>query len=302
MALRILKASEPIKVEHLNVCIYGAPGTGKSTLAFSSNKPILLDFDKGAHRAANRKDIVAITRWEDVEGLTSNDLKEYDTIIVDTVGRALDALALDICEKNPKHGIDGALKLQGFGELKSRFSKWLKLLNSFGKDVILIAHMDEQKNGDDIIERLDAQGSSKNEVYKSVDAMGRVNVSAQGRILDFNPTSASYGKNPGGLSPLKVPHIATEPNFMAEVISSIKDSLNEQTEEQRKAQAEIDVWNEKLSEISTVDGINDIVSKSADEAKPVKLLISKRAEALGYIFDKKNKKFIDATQADAVPA
>jgi hypothetical protein len=56
------------------------------------------------------------------------------------------------------------------------------MLNSFGKDVVLIAHMDEQRNGDDIIERLDVQGGSKGEIYKAADAMGRVAVrGASGR-------------------------------------------------------------------------------------------------------------------------
>ena len=55
MALRITKSSEVIRVERLNTCLYSQPGSGKTTLAFSSESPLLLDFDKGAHRAANRK-------------------------------------------------------------------------------------------------------------------------------------------------------------------------------------------------------------------------------------------------------
>lgn len=299
--LNIIKASDPMTVEQIIVCIYGAPGVGKTTAAFSAASPLLLDFDKGAYRAANRKDAVVINSWSEVEGLSANDFKGYDTVVIDTAGRALDCLALDICERNIKHGKDGSLTLKGYGELKSRFSKWLKTLTSFGKDVILIAHMDEQKNGDDIIERIDAQGSSKNEIYKSADAMGRLSIVQRDHILDFNPTSASLGKNPTQLEPLKVPNITTNPNFMADVIARIKGKLNEQTETQRQLQAQIAEWQQNVKALKTAADFNEAVAQVKGAPKAVKAVISKAADEAGMVFDVKTKKFIDATQPDAVP-
>src|SRR5690606_12335554 len=115
--------------------IYGAPGLGKTSLAFTADTPLLLDFDQGAHRAANRKDIVQVRAWGDVTSITEDDLAPFNTIIVDTAGRALDALTADIIRRNPKLGRGGALTLQGYGALKAEFIAWLKLLNGFGKDV-----------------------------------------------------------------------------------------------------------------------------------------------------------------------
>ena len=134
MALRIIKSSDPIKVERLNVCIYGAPGTGKTSMAFTSDSPLLLDFDNGAHRAANRKDTVRVQQWGDVSDLSADDLADYKTIVVDTAGRALDILTADIIRRNPKAGRGGALTLQGYGTLKAEFVAWLKALNAIGKD------------------------------------------------------------------------------------------------------------------------------------------------------------------------
>ena len=135
------------------------------------------------------RDIVIINAWSDVESMSADDLADYKTIVVDTVGRALDMLSVDIIRKNPKMGKGGGqLALQGYGELKVRFSAFLKLMNSFQKDVVLISHMDEQRNGEEIIERLDIQGSSKGEVYKSVDAMGRIFIRNGKRYLDFFST------------------------------------------------------------------------------------------------------------------
>ena len=155
MALKITRSADPITVERLNLCLYAPPGIGKTSLAFTASNPLLLDFDQGSHRAANRKDAVRVSSWDDVAGITADDLAGYDTVIVDTAGRALDILSADIIRKDPKKGYGGSLNLQGYGVLKAQFTAFLKLLNGFGKDVVLIAHMDEQRNGDEVIERLD---------------------------------------------------------------------------------------------------------------------------------------------------
>lgn len=288
MALRITKASEPIKVERLNTVIYGPPGLGKSSLAFTADTPLLLDFDNGSHRAANRKDTVRVSDWSDVAGITAEDLAPFNTIIVDTAGRALDALTADIIRINPKHGRGGALTLQGYGELKARFTSFLKLLNSFGKDVVLIAHMDEQRNGDDIIERLDVQGGSKGEIYKAADAMGRLVISNGKRQLRFSPTDAAFGKNPGQLEPLDVPDMASPEfdGFLASVIDRIKSRLNELTEEQREAVAEQQWFRDNLSKVKDLAGINELLPRAIGSGTVCKTMLHKRATELGMSFDK----------------
>ncbi len=133
MALRIIRSTDPITVNRLNVCIYAAPGLGKTSISFTADKPLLLDFDRGAHRSANRKDTVQVERWEDVAHITADDLADFNTVVVDTAGRALDTLTPDIIRRNPKMGRGGSLTLQGFGQLKSEFVAWLKHLNSLGR-------------------------------------------------------------------------------------------------------------------------------------------------------------------------
>src|SRR6185436_2668694 len=167
MPLKITKATDPIEVKTLTTCIIGDPGLGKTSTAFTADKPLLLDFDHGAYRSKNRGDVVEVERWTDVTSIAQADLAAYRTLVVDTAGRALDCLAADIMDRDPKAGRGGSLTLQGYGALKGQFTAWLKLMRSFGLDVVLIAHIDEQKKGDDVIVRLDAQGSSKNEIYKS---------------------------------------------------------------------------------------------------------------------------------------
>lgn len=289
MALRITRAADPITVERLNLCLYAQPGIGKTSLAFTADAPLLLDFDQGAHRAANRKDIVQVRQWGDVTGITEDDLAPYNSVVVDTAGRALDVLSADIIRRNAKMGRGGALTLQGYGQLKAEFIAWLKLLNSFGKDVILIAHMDEQRSGDEVIERLDVQGGSKGEIYKAADAMGRIQIVSGKRVLNFSPTDAAFGKNPGQLEPLAIPHKDAPEfdGFLAGVIASIKAKLNDLTEEQREAVAKLEKLREALADVEDAAGINHLLATVKDGSKAEKALLHDRATKLGLHFDGK---------------
>ncbi len=294
MALKITKAADPITVDRLNMVIYGPPGIAKTSLAFTADAPLLLDFDNGSHRAANRKDVVRVASWSDIAGIDAGDLEPFKTVIVDTAGRALDALSVDIIKSNPKHGRGGALTLQGYGELKSRFGSFLKLLNSFGKDVILIAHMDEQRNGDDVIERLDVQGGSKGEIYKAADAMGRLVIENKQRWLMFSPTDAAFGKNPGQLEPLKVPHFesADFEGFLGRVIQQTKDRLNEASAAQKEVVIEQEWFRDNLPKVTTVDQLNGLLGRVASAPKACKVMVRDRATAIGAYYDEAQREFV----------
>lgn len=287
MSLRIVKSTDPIKVERLNLCLYGPPGIGKTSLAFTADSPLLLDFDQGAHRAANRKDVVRVTAWPDVAELTGDDLAPYGCVIVDTAGRALDHLTADIIRRNPKAGRGGALTLQGYGTLKAEFVAWLKALNAFGKDVILIAHMDEQRNGDEVIERLDVQGGSKGEIYKAADAMGRLLIRDSKRWLNFSPTDAAFGKNPGQMDPLEIPHPDRDPQFLAGVMAQIKGRLNTLTEEQIAAQVLIGQWRQQIAQYATAADFNTALGDVKKQPTAIQAIFADAAKGKGLVFDKK---------------
>lgn len=294
--LKITKASEAIEVKTVTVTLYAVPGIGKTSTAFTADKPLLLDFDRGSYRSANRGDVVQIADWTEVATITADDLKPYKTIVLDTVGRALDCLAAHIIKTNPKAATRaGALSLQGYGELKSTFVAWTKLVRSFGLDVVLLSHSDEQKDGDDVKERLDIQGGSKNEIYKASDAMGRIYMRNGKRLLNFSPTDTAFGKNPGNLPPLDVPDFATTSNFLAEVISQTKASLNRMSADQTKASTALADWKIAIDEASSAEEFTNMVEtvKGADPAirDNVKRLLVKTAKAKGFAFSKEAGEF-----------
>lgn len=296
MSLRIVKSTEPLTVERLVVCIYSPPGIGKTSLAFTAEKPLLLDFDGGAYRSGNRGDSVGVGSWADVGGIIGADIADYKTLVIDTAGRALDALTADIIQANPKLGRSGgALTLQGYGELKSRFIAFTKLVRSFGLDIVLLAHSDEQRNGDDLIERIDVQGGSKNEIYKAADVMGRLSIRNGKRLLNFSPTDTAFGKNPGGLSELSVPTFAEEPEFLAGVIAQIKTTLNQKTAEQQKAAALLTEWQQKLEAATSPEAINslipEVVKADASVQDNIKRLLVKIGKAKGWEWNAEGKRF-----------
>lgn len=292
MSLKITKADQPIIVQNLTMCLYAPPGLGKTSMAFTAGKPILFDFDKGSHRSQFRKDTVQIDSWAEVEGVNAEDLSPYDTIIIDTAGRALDSLANDLMKKNPKFkGYGGQLSLQGFGALKAGFAGWLNLMRSFGKDVILIAHMDEQRNGDDTVERLDIQGGSKNEIYKLADAMGRIRFDGQRKVLDFNPSASGFGKNPGQLQPVDVPNFTTAPDFLASVVDSIKSALNRQSEEAMAAQSVLMELRDKFQALESPEQFTEAAKDMAKAPDKEKAVLMSIAKSKGFSYDTAEKAF-----------
>lgn len=305
MTLRILKASDPLEVKQLVTCIYAQPGIGKTSLAFTSEAPLLLDFDKGAHRSAFRKDTVQVSSWADVAAINAEDLKPYKTIVLDTAGRALDALGVDIIAKNPKMGRGGgALTLPGFGELKDRFKAYTALVRSFGLDLVLIVHSDEQRSGDEVIERLDVTGGSKNEIYKSADLMGRIMMRGGKRVLTFNPSDTAFGKNPAELPEFEVPHLAQDPHFFARIIADTKTALNRQSAAQQHAAQVLADWQAKFGELATVESFNDMIGTVRDSApedmrENVGRMLTKAAKSKGFAFDKKAGHFTAPAQQAA---
>jgi hypothetical protein len=198
-------------------------------------------------------------------------------------------LTQDIIRLDAKMGRSGALTLQGFGQLKSRFIAWLKMLNSLGKDVILIAHMDEQKNGDDVIERLDIVGGSKGEIYKVSDAMGRVILQNNARWIDFSPRNNAFGKNPAGLPLIEFPAPEKSDSTLANVIAQIKTSINKLSKEQQDQQQIIDEWREALAGIIEVGDLNQYLPALRKQPQTIRAYAAKIARNQGWTYNPETK-------------
>jgi RecA/RadA recombinase len=290
MAIKIVRATEPMPVANIVLTIYGPPGTGKTSLACTAANPLLLDADKGSYRAANRKDTVQIDRWEDVDGMTAEDLAPFSSVILDTGGRILDKLRVKLIAENPKNaGGFGGMSGMGWNNMFAGFSQIVNRVLAAKKDLIIVCHMDEKQEGEVTKERIDVSGQSKNEIYKLSDAMCRIQVGSRGeRFLDFDPREGGFGKNPAQLPRFTFPVPDASSVFLADVIAQIKTRINKITEKQAEAVSESQQWEESVKEASSLQEINLLVSlaKERKMGNAQKTLLAEKAKALGLEFDK----------------
>lgn len=300
MALNIVTSMQPLNVENIITFIYGDPGIWKTSLAFTAKNPILFDFDKGAYRASNRKDTVQIGKWQEVATFTAQDLVNYDTIIIDTAGRALDMIidSLKTDSRNTTRG--GQLSMQGYGKLGGIFTDWLKMLRGMGKDIVLLAHASEDKDGDNVIKRPDMVGGSKKEAYKIADMMAYMTTqqSQNGdiKVLNFMPSSTYLAKDSGQIGNVQIVPMKDSPNQLANIIQATKDHINSLSAEAIKAQKQLDDLRNDLLDAETASDLDEIKADLKD-SHPLRnemvLSIMSRSKALGFIYDKSSDSFIE---------
>lgn len=301
MALNIVTATEPLNIENIITLIYGDPGIWKTSLAFTAKRPILFDFDKGAYRAANRKDSVQIEAWQEVARITPQELAKYDTIIVDTAGRALDMITDSLKRDSRNTRKDGQLSMQGYGKLGAIFTDWLKMLRGMGKDIVLLAHTSEDKDGDNIIKRPDMVGGSKREAYKIADMMAYMTTQhgqdGDIKTLNFIPHPAYLAKDSGQIGNVTVIPMADAPNPLADIIQKTKDHINSFSAEAAKAHQDLSDLRSELMSAENAESINNLVSGLNPNHllhEQMKRDIWNRAKSITTVeFDKPNKCFVD---------
>lgn len=300
MALNIVTSVQPLNVENIITFIYGDPGIWKTSLAFTAKNPILFDFDKGAYRASNRKDTVQIGSWQEVATFTAQDLVNYDTIIIDTAGRALDMIIDSLKTDSRNKTRSGQLSMQGYGKLGGIFTDWLKMLRGMGKDIVLLAHASEDKDGDNVIKRPDMVGGSKKEAYKIADMMAYMTTqqSQNGdiKVLNFMPSSTYLAKDSGQIGNVQIVPMKDSPNQLANIIQATKDHINSLSAEAAKAQKELDDLRNDLLDAESASDLDELkadLNKAHPLYKEMALSVMSRSKALGFIYDKPSDSFIE---------
>lgn len=306
----LIKKPHELSVQSsIKVLIYGQPGIWKTTLALSAPNPILFDFDNGIHRVnpIHQTDTVQIESWQNmIDVLTSEDLSNYKTIVIDTAGKMLDYLGAYLIAKNPKLGkTNGALSLQGYGERKAEFNSFLKQVAIMGKHLVFVAHdKEETKGGDEKIIRPEIGGSSGNDLIKELDLVGYMEAAGKKHMISFNPCERFYGKNSCNLPELmEIPvnidaagKSISQNNFLTTIFTEYQNSL-----EGRKVIASeyaelMNIIEAKIESIEDADIANEVVewAKSFkefiwDAELQAKLRIHKKSIDLGLTLNKQTK-------------
>lgn len=134
------------------VCLYGDAGSGKTSLAVSFPKNLLLGFEHGWNAQSNIY-AVDVPTWADfkayVKQLKKPEMKEkFDTISLDTIGLAWDRCIEYICDKNDVEKINDIPYGGGYSEARKEFEKMIITITQLGYGLVIIAHADVHLEAD----------------------------------------------------------------------------------------------------------------------------------------------------------
>jgi hypothetical protein len=300
LSARLIRPLDVIEVATLPVLIYGPPGLGKTSIAQTAEAPITLDFDKGIHRAANRRDAYQFDTWEDcLKSGEDGDFQAYKDLVIDTGGRALKVMIPEILRENPKNGSRGNLSPQGWGVLGSRFTNWMLTVRSWNKNVVMVCHQAEDRNASDLAYfKPEFPGKmAYTEIHQSFDMIGRVYHDGRKRLLDFSPRDNQVGKNAAGFDVIEVPDLHRHPTFLADVILKAKLAIGKTAEASAATAATVAHWTTWLAKDHDLHAFNlhldDIGQLTNGVKRQVWTLVQRHAEKRGWKFDKKAKVFVD---------
>lgn len=315
----LIKRSNEISIQrNVKVMVYGQAGTGKTTFALSSPKPLLLDFDNGVKRVNNAHlddsiGIVQVTSWQEILNLLNyqkNDLKEFETIVVDTIGKMIDFIIAYRCNgRNPQ--------IKDWGIINNDFKWFTSSLSQLDKNIVFVAHRDTRKEGDSTVYIPALREKNYNNIVTDLDLLGYLEMrnenGQQIRTITFDPTSRNDGKNTCQLPGcLQIPSILdaegqpTAPNdFIEKNILSRYQAMIEQKEEKVKE------YNKLLEEVKTsveqitdAQGANHFVSHINDYANygnsiilHARDLFIKKVAALKLKYNKESKEYEDPQEA-----
>jgi hypothetical protein len=147
--MKVQKTKNIVSEDGIVMAIYGLPKVGKTSFAASTSKvgnTLIMDFEKGTKYLGERGincDVVVMKEWfskNESKGMSAF-VKDYQTIVVDPVGQAMDFIINGDSIKGEKYRQnDGTLTTSGWMEVKTKMGKFIQFLKSTGKDILLVFH------------------------------------------------------------------------------------------------------------------------------------------------------------------
>lgn len=292
--------------------IYGSPGMGKTTLALSAPNPLLIDFDNGVSRvaAAHRVPTIVCNTYEEVlADIDSPEVKEFETIVIDTGGSFVTYLKdwAFRTKKDCKTQKGAPNTLKQFGYAKTEFMAFTeKITKVMHKNVIYVFHSEEKADKDgNPVQRLMCEGAARNTVWNGCDFGGYLQMINNERKLCFTPTDDYFAKGTHGIvGNITVPLLdANIPNtFMTQLFEKARKSIIEESEVNAKERKQYD---EVMDNVRTIvenvideDSANLALATISDmehaltSKKEAGAMLNAKAKELGLRFDAKARAYV----------
>lgn len=294
----------------IRMIIAGFPGIGKTTLGLSAPKPLLIDVDRGIDRvqAKNRKDFTQPIAYEELLQDLKSDLSSYETLVFDTGGKLLDLMKPYVIKQDSKNGQkDGTtLSIKGYGAVGKEFQRLMDYAYyNLNKNVVVLFHAKEDKDGEATKLRILVEGSTKDNVWQPMDLGGFMEMYNGKRTIGFDNCERYYAKGTHGvkgvieLPDLNNPNIPND--FLTKLFEKVNESIREEAtyfEEQKKNYEKImsEVGNsiENMTEES-IDSVMEILKTAKHvltSEKELRFMFKKKIESLEMIWDFDKRKYV----------
>nr|DAI31620.1 MAG TPA: AAA domain protein [Caudoviricetes sp.] len=294
----------------IRMIIAGFPGIGKTTLGLSAPKPLLIDVDRGIDRvqAKNRKDFTQPISYEELLQDLKSDLSSYETLVFDTGGKLLDLMKPYVIKQDSKNGQkDGTtLSIKGYGAVGKEFQRLMDYAYyNLNKNVVVLFHAKEDKDGEATKLRILVEGSTKDNVWQPMDLGGFMEMYNGKRTIGFDNCERYYAKGTHGvkgvieLPDLDNPNIPND--FLTKLFEKVNESIREEAtyfEEQKKNYEKVmsEVGNsiENMTE-ENIDSVMEILKTAKHvltSEKELRFMFKKKIESLGMVWDFDKRKYV----------
>lgn len=300
---------KPIEMKNtkkkIRILLAGFPGIGKTTLALSAPKPLHIDVDRGVDRVQvqNRKDFTQPETYEELLQDLNSDLSEYETLVFDTGGKLLDLMKPYVIKQDSKNGQkDGqTLSIKGYGAVGKEFQRLMDYAYyTLNKNVVVIFHAKEDKDGEATKLRILVEGSTKDNVWQPMDLGGFIEMYNGKRYIGFDNCERYYAKGTHGIKGLiEIPDLENSSNdFLTKLFDRVNDNISRESEyfeSQKVAYEQVMEEVKPLIDNMTEENVSEVMSSiiSANHVltseKELKHLFKLKTTELGLKWNAQNK-------------
>lgn len=294
----------------IRILIAGFPGIGKTTLALSAPKPLHIDVDRGVDRvqAKNRRDFIQPENYEELLTDLKSDLSDYETLVFDTGGKLLDLMKPYVIKQDSKNSQkDGqTLSIKGYGAVGKEFQRLMDYaFYQLNKNIVVIFHAKEEKEGESTKLRILVEGSTKDNVWQPMDLGGFMEMSNNKRTLGFSNCEKYFAKGTHGIKGIiELPDLENETiqnNFLTKLFEKVNQNIIEEQnyfeEQNKKYEAVMNEVNPIIDGMTT-ENVNEVMNKIKNtehiltSEKELKHNFKQKIEALGMIWNSEMKQYV----------
>ena len=302
----------------IRMLIAGYPGIGKSTLALSAPNPLHIDVDFGIDRIEPRyrKAYIQPRSYDEIlEDLTPIGVQDFDTLVFDTGGKLISLMSLWAIKKDVKYGQrDGSLSLKGYGFVGKEFVRLMDYcFYELQKNIVIVFHATEEKDGDNTRLRIKVEGQTKNNVWEPMDLGGFVEIYGNDRTIGFSNCERYFAKGTRGISGIrKIPALTpTSPNDFLSRLFAEYNAISTKEAEQNAAdqaayEAAIADGRSIVESITDADTANaampriKAIKHALTSRKEIGAALNAKIKACGLFFDNESMKYIPLSNEASV--